>query len=192
MRSLQLCLHHLWDREDDSALIPWDPACRQDLEWWLVPGRLQVGISLAQVSPHLDFWSDALDVGWGAHLLDVTASGRWSPEESQLSISTRELLAVAYGLLRFQYLVANSTVAVFSDNSTALAYLHKQGVTRSLALNSISQRILRWAETIDLVLAPQFIQGKNNVIVDSLSHPNQVQGSEWTLKWEVFRQLNSK
>ena len=44
-------------------LIPWDPDCRQDLEWWIVPGRLQAGISLAQVYPHLDFWSDASDVG---------------------------------------------------------------------------------------------------------------------------------
>ena len=43
-----------------------------------------------------------------------------------------------------------------------------------------------------LVLVPQFIQGKNNVLADSLSRPNQVQGSEWTLKWEVFRELNNK
>ena len=194
IRSLQLRLHQLCDREDDSVLIPWDPACRQDLEWCLVPGRLQLGISLSQVNPHLDFWSDASDVGWGAHLLDETASGRWSPEESLLSINSRELLVVEYGLLHFKHLVSNSTVAVFSDNSesTALAYLRKQGGTRSTVLNSISQRILRWAETIDLVLAPQFIQGKNNVLADSLSRPNQVQGSEWTLKWEVFLQLNRK
>ena len=66
------------------------------------------------------------------------------------------------------------------------------GGTRSPVLNSIAQRILRWAESIDLVLKPQFIQGKNNVLADSLSRPNQVQGSEWTLKWEVFRELNNK
>ena len=192
MRSLQLRLHYLWDEEDDSTLILWDPACHQDLEWWIVPGRLQAGIYLAQVNPHLDFWSDASDVGWGAHLLDATASGLWSLEEALLSINARELLAVEYGLRHFHLLTSNSAVAVFSDNSTALAYLRKQGGTRSPVLNSISQRILRWAETIDFVLAPQFIQGKNNVLADSLSRPNQVQRSELTLKWEVFRQLNSK
>ena len=109
-----------------------------------------------------------------------------------MSINARDLLAVEYGLLHFQHLVSKFTVAVFSDDSTALAYLHEQGGTRLMVLNSISQRILHWAETIDLVLAPQFIQGKNNVLADSLSRPNQVQGSEWTLKWEVFLQLNSK
>ena len=97
-----------------------------------------------------------------------------------------------FGLHEFQHLVSNSTVAVFADNSTALAYLRKQGGTRSLLLNSIAQRILRWAESIDLILVPQFIQGKNNVLADSLSRPNQIQGSEWTLKWEVFQELNRK
>ena len=157
----------------------------------MVPDRLQSGISLAQVNPHLDFWSDASDVGWGAHLLDATASGLWSQGEALLSINARELLAVEYGLRHFQLLVSNSTVAVFADNSTALAYLRKQGGTRSPVLNSIAQRILRWAESIDLILVPQFIQGRNNVLADSLSRPNQVQRSEWTLKWEVFRELTS-
>ena len=41
-----------------------------------------------------DFWSDASDVGWGAHLAEEVISGRWSPEEASLSISSRELLVV--------------------------------------------------------------------------------------------------
>ena len=168
-RSLQLRLHRRWDQEDDSTLIPWDQDCRLDLEWWIVPGRLQAGISLAQVNPHLDFWSDASDVGWGAHLLDATASGLWSQEEALLPINARELLAVEYSLWHFHLLVTNSTVAVFVDNSTALSYLCKKGGTRSPVLNSIAQSILRWAVSIDLVLIPQFIQGKNNVLVDSVS-----------------------
>ena len=31
VRSLQLCLHRLWDREDMSARIPWSPDCLRDL-----------------------------------------------------------------------------------------------------------------------------------------------------------------
>ena len=94
MRSLQLWLHLLWDQMDDSTLIPWDQECRLDLEWWVTLDRLPSGISLAQVNPHLNFWSDASDMGWGAHLQDVTASGLWSPEEAFLSINARELLAI--------------------------------------------------------------------------------------------------
>ena len=63
-------------------MIQLNPECRLDLEWWIEVDRLQSGFSLAQVNPHLDFWSDSSDMGWGAHLQDVTASGRWSQEEA--------------------------------------------------------------------------------------------------------------
>ena len=46
--------------------------------------RLEAGISLAQVSPDLDFWSDASDMGWRAHLADEVASGLWPPEDALL------------------------------------------------------------------------------------------------------------
>ena len=77
VRSLQLSLHRLWDREDMSALIPWSPDCRRDLRWWLDLPHLSLGVSFVQVSPDLDFWSDASDSGWGAHLGSLTASGLW-------------------------------------------------------------------------------------------------------------------
>ena len=143
-------------------------------------------LSLSQVSPNLDFWSDASDVGRGAHLGDSVVSDLWSPQETGLSINVRKLLAVENGLHYFTSQLVDSTVAVFIDNSTAIAYLRNQGGTRSPLLNSVAQRILRWVESVLMVLAPQFIKGKNNVLADSLSRPNQVQGLEWTLKQEVF------
>ena len=94
LRSLQLCLHRLWDREDMSALLPWSPDCRRDLQWWLDLPRLSLGVSLVQVSLDLDFWSDASDVGWGAHLGSLTDSGLWDQEQAALSINAHELLAV--------------------------------------------------------------------------------------------------
>ena len=40
-----------------------------------------------------------------------------------------------------------------------------------------------------MVISPQFIMGKHNVLADAFSRPNQILGSEWTLKQEVFRDL---
>ena len=142
--------------------------------------------------PQLDLWSDASDVGWGAHLGEEVTSGLWSCEELALSINTRELLAVERARLFFAPHISNCTVAVFADNSTAVAYLPNQGGTRSQLLNSISQRILRWAESLPVVLALQFIMGRNNFIADSLTRPNQILGSEWTLKAEVFQDLRKR
>ena len=160
---------------------------QQDLSWWLDRDRLMLGVSLEQVSPQLELWSDASDVGWGAHLDEQVASGLWAPEDVKLSINARELLAIERALKCFAPLFAGSSVAVFADNSTAVSYLRNQGRTRSSFLNSIAQRILRWAEDLSVVISPQFIMGKHNVLADALSRPNQILGSEWTLKQEDLR-----
>ena len=58
---------------------------------------------------------------------------------------------------------------MFCDNSTAVSYLHKEGGTRSPFLNSLTQGILRWAESLSIRLVPQFIPGSRNLLADSLS-----------------------
>ena len=190
VRSLQLCLHQQWDREDLSALIPWSPLCRRDLQWWLDRPRLSLGVSLVQVSPDLDFWSDASDVGWGAHLGSLTASGLWDQEQAALSINARELLAVREGLHHFLPSLQGMAVSVFCDNSTAVSYLRKEGVARSPFLNALAQEILRLTESHSIRLLPQFIPGSLNVLADSLSRPHQLPHTEWSLHPEVFRSLS--
>ena len=127
VRLLQLCLHWSWDQMDQSIRIPWSQDCLRDLKWWLQLPRLEAGMSLQQVSPDLDFWSDTSDVGWGAHLGSLTASSLWDLEQSALLINARELLAVRKGLLHFQSSLVGRNVSVFCDNSTAVSYLRKEG-----------------------------------------------------------------
>ena len=189
VRSLQLCLHQAWDQVDQSVRIPWSPVCLRDLQWWLDQPRLSLGVSLARVSPDLDFLSDASDVGWGAHLGSLTVSGLWVPEHAALSINTRELLAIREGLLHFSSSLAGKNVAVFCDNSTAVSYLRKEGGTRSPFLNSLAQETLRWEESLSIRLMPQFIPGSLNVLADSQSRPHQLPHTEWSLHPEVFRSI---
>ena len=117
------------------------------------------------------------------------ASGMWAPGDVERSINARELLAIENALRWFAPLLAGSSAAVFADKSTAVSYRQNQGGTRSTFLNSIAQRILRWVEDLSVVISPQVIMGKHNVLADALSRPIQVLGSEWTLKQEVFRDL---
>ena len=98
MRSLQICLHQSWDRQDLDAPVSASAECLRDLQWWLHLPRLSLGVSLCQVSPDLHFWSD---VGWGAHLDRQIASGLWDSHQAALSINARELLAVKLGLHQF-------------------------------------------------------------------------------------------
>ena len=192
MRALQLALRRGWNFLDESILVPWDDPSRDDLLWWCAEGRLEEGVSLELTFPDRMFWSDASDQGWGATLVGQFASGLWSKEELPLSINARELLAVEKGLRAFQEVLRGQTVAVFADNMTALAYLRRQGGTFSPFLNELAQKILRWAESQHMVLLPQFVQGKRNVVADVLSRPHQVIGSEWTLHQEVFDDLRKR
>ena len=173
MRSLQFTLRRSWDQVDQTALVLWTPEIHTDFEWWLDHERLVLGVALDQVSPQLD----ASDVGLGAHLGEDVISSQWAPEELDFSINARELLALERALHCFTSQIRDSSVVIFADNSTAIAYLRNQGGTRSLLLNSIAQPILRWSETLPVHLTPQFIMGRHNVLADSLSRPNQVLGS---------------
>ena len=155
MRSLQLALRRQWDQVDQSQLVEWSPLIQDDLLWWLDHDRLVLGVSLEQVSPQLELWSDSSDVGWGAHLGDQVASGLWAPEDGERSINARELLAIERALKWFAPLLVGASVAVYADNSTAVSYLRNQGGTHSSLLNSIAQRILRWAEDQSVVISPQ-------------------------------------
>ena len=190
MRSLQICLHRSWDRQDLEAPVSASVECLRDLQWWLHLPRLSLGVSLCQVSPDLHFWSDASDVGWGAHLDRQIASGLWDSHQAALSINARELLAVKLGLHQFQSSLQGRTVAVFCDNTTAVAYLRKEGGTRSPHLNTLAQEILRWTESLSIRLAPQFLPGSNNVLADALSRPHQLPHSEWSLNLTVFQSLS--
>ena len=189
MRSLQLCLHRSWDRQDLESPVYASMECLRDLQWWLHLPRLSLGVSLCQVSPDLHFWSDASDVGWDAHLDRQITSGLWDAHQAALSINARELLAVKLGLHQFQSSLQGRTVAVFCDNTTAVAYLRKEGGTRSPLLNTLAQEILRWMESLSIRLAPQFLPGSNNVLADALSRPHQLPHSEWSLNLTVFQSL---
>ena len=118
------------------------------------PSSVSRSVSLCQVSPDLHFWSGTSDVGWGAHLDHQIASGLWDDHQATLSINARELLAVQLGLHQFQSSLQGRTVAVFCDNTTAVAYLRKESGTRSPLLNTLAQEILRWTESLSIRLAP--------------------------------------
>ena len=63
MGSLQLTLRRQWDQIDQSQLVEWPPVIQDDLSWWLDRDRFVLGVSLEQVSPQLELWPDASDVG---------------------------------------------------------------------------------------------------------------------------------
>ena len=173
----------------DGDLVSLDDGCLRDLWWWSDDSHLLVGFPLGEDHPDLFLFSDASDQGWGAALSDLHLSGLWSPLCSRFSINQRKLLAILYSIQGFLPHLRGRSVAVYSDNSTALAYLWKLGGTRSSSLNAVAQELLRLCESQSVRLLPRFIPGHLNVLADSLSRCSQVLGSEWTLCPQAVSEL---
>ena len=192
MRSLQFRLARLWDFQDESLPIPWDLSCLADLQWWSEESNLTLGVPLRIPLPDLFLYSDASDQGWGATLGGEFASGLWALEQRILSINLRELMAVGLALQVFLPAVQGKSVAIFSDNVTAISYLKKEGGTHSAILNQVAQNILRECELHSISLLPQFVAGSLNVHADALSRRNLVLGGEWTLCSQVFLELQHR
>ena len=167
MRALQIRLNVAGRLQLEDLRVEWDSDCHQDHLWWSDISHLTVGMPLGESLPDLCLFTDVSDTGWGASLGDVHLSSSWSPLSSRFSINHREL-AVLLALRGFLPSLRGRVVAVFSDNTTALAYLKKQGGTRSTTLNTVAQSVLRFCEDFHIQLLPQFIPGKMNVLADSL------------------------
>ena len=169
MRSLQLRLNVVGPQTSEDALISWDNFCHLNLRWWSVASHLDGGVSLGLPHPQLLLFMDASDSGWGATLGDNRLSGLWSRDVSTFSINHRDLLAVLLAVRGFLHLLRGQSVS-FTDNSTALSYLRKEGGTRSSTLNVVAQAILHLCEANAVHLLPQFVPGRLNVLADSVSH----------------------
>ena len=190
MRPIQWHLKRHWHvPESLEKIIPLPQSLHPHLRWWLDPGNVLKGQPLHPLRHALQLFTDASNEGWGAHLGDFTASGLWSKQESALHINLLELKAVLLALKRFEQLCWNQTILVWSDNTTVVSYINKEGGMKSGSLCALLWRLLMWCSQRQIVLRARHIPGHLNVIADKLSRHGQVIQTEWFLLQEVFDQI---
>ena len=189
MRSLQWHLKTHWSPELDppSLPVPLSREVREDLSWWMVRDHLLKEVQFGTPVPELHLYSDASQSGWGAHL-DRVVSRVWS-EQKLLHINLIEVKALFLALQSFHELFAGRRVTAMCDNSTAVAYVNKQGGTVSCSLCSLASQLLRWMVSLDVHLDARYLPGQSNVLADLLSRRDQVIGTEWSLYPQVARDL---
>ena len=130
-------------------------------------------------------YTDSSTQGWGAHMQELTASGIWSQDQSQLHINVLELQAIWLGLRTFSQRLENARVALMSYNTSAVAYLRNQGGTKSLAMSDLATDICLWSEKRGMTLVPRYLPGHLNVLADHLSRRGQILKTEWSLNQTV-------
>ncbi|MGL5407110.1 MAG: hypothetical protein ACRDAX_10115, partial [Propionibacteriaceae bacterium] len=190
LRPLQFFLSSNWSRKQDlEEVLFLTEEVKKHLKWWSDPKKLAEGLSLKLRNPDLVLFSDASSTGWGATLGGREVSGTWRGEQVSWHINLKELSAVYLALRFFQEEVSNKVVQINSDNTTALAYLRKQGGTHSPSLFAIAKNILIWAKSQNVTILTRFVSGVENVRADLLSRQGQLLPTEWTLHQEVCQAL---
>ena len=191
MRRYQYYLKRVWrrDYQPKDVLVPVPPKLKEGLVWWLDRERLERGLSLVPKQPDLFLFTDASRKSWGATLDQTHLSGRWNEKEYKEHINKLELRAIFYALKELEKVVTGKVIAVFADNTTALSYVRKQGGTKSWDLFHLVEEMFLWLEEHDITLLPRFVQGKTNVVADTLSREGQIIPTEWTLNAQVCEKL---
>ncbi len=177
-------------RDPMSKKIPHTPAVRQALLWWTLPENLGPGMPFSSRRSSYTLTTDASKAGWGAHMDDKQVSGLWSKSLAKNHINILELWAVHLALRHFLPRVRHHRVTVRCDNMSVVAYINKQGGTRSKSLCLQTLKLLTWCHRFDIELHAIHLPGEDNTLADALSRkgtkisgPSKVRGSsvEWHL-----------
>ena len=99
--------------------------------------HLYQDVSKRLITPDLLCFSDVLYEGWPSLCF------RPWPQGADASINLMELNAIRMGLMKCVQLLRGKVVGLFCYHTTAVAYLRKEGGTRSLVLNWEAQAIRR-------------------------------------------------
>ena len=170
MRPFQWYLKSHWKFPQSlDKRIPVTVNFLKHLKWWEDLQNLMAG---APIHPHVHntlVFTEASQKGWGAHLNKIVLSGLWSNKEAQLHINVLELKAVLLALKGFQEHLQGQTVLIFSDNSTVVSYLNKEGGTHSIEMCALIWRVLAFTNSRRIQIRARHVPGSLNVIADSLS-----------------------
>ena len=173
-----------------DTLISWNQKMIRHGEWWLNSKNVLQGEHLHPKEHEKLRFTDASNAGRGAHSGQNSTGGLWSLSEKHLHINLLEMKAVLLALQFFKTDCRNNQVLIASDNTSVVAYINKQGGTKSAELCALMWRILTWCHLNNVTLRARHVPGSLNVIVDGLSRRNQIQSTEWSLSPQIFKQIS--
>lgn len=183
MRPLQLCLLQQFHPSSDSQqkVVVVTPVVRPHIQWLTSRDNLAKGRLCVDHRQEELITTDASLAGWGATWRSSTISGTWSLEEKSLHINVLELEAVTRAISHWRTPFNGKLLTVLSDNSTVVAYVNRQGGTRSPTLCWRTLDLFSLAESNDISLRASHLAGKENIVADALSRGWNLDHKEWTL-----------
>ena len=160
---------------------------KENMKWWSNTANLEKEVPFIEPKHDITVMTDASLQGWGAHANDWFIQGEWTVLEKRRHINELELLAVIRTLEKVGDKLSNKTVLFMIDNTTAVAYINKQGGTRSSPLMNLTRNLYDRAVRLSATIQATHIKGDLNTVADILSRKRQILKTEWTLGVANFK-----
>ena len=162
---------------------------RSDLDWWTSHGSSLPPRTLSSFSADIVLTSDASGDGWGAWTPSSSVHGKWSISERELHINILELKSA---LLSFESLFRTTyscSILVKTDNTTAVAFINKQGGTKCKILCNLALSLWEFCVKRNISLSAMYIEGTQNTRADKLSRLKIVD-HDYSLSHKTFSSIS--
>ena len=173
-----------------SAKIKISCQCLQELRWWRENVYTnQLLRSLHEINTTANVFSDACGASFGGHWGNRSIQSRFSDRQLNLSINTKELLAIFYTLSSFASELTGHHVLMHSDNTVAVSCLRKRGSSDPMR-DTVTRKIFQLAQDHKFTIKSTWLSTKANWIADRLSrrilhNPR----TEWSLDFTHLQTL---
>ena len=131
------------------------------------------------------FSSDACNYGWSMVYKHYKAHSFFSEKEKDLSINTKETLAILYGFLSLKKYLRNSHILFQSDSTVAISYVKKFGGMNSELRSNIVCDLWNNIFSANSWASISHIAGKDNIDADIASRVLCVR-TQWTINSHVY------
>ena len=174
-------------RDNWNARIRIDHDSIPKLKWWRTYLSHMIVCRHLVEKPHtISMYCDVSSFGWGAVVNNTQVQGMFSEKFKKLSINSKELMAVYYGVLCHTKILQNPVVLFHSDNTTAVSTISKLGSMDKFH-NVLTRKLYKHCKQNDIILKICFIFGKSNIKADFSSRHFKHHNTEWSLDKDSFQ-----
>ncbi|XP_072751200.1 uncharacterized protein [Anoplolepis gracilipes] len=149
-----------------------------ELHWWCKAATFTSNLHKRKTTHFLT--TDAADIEWGAQLNRTLLSANWSVGQRKWHSNRKEMYAVFASIKHEAQSLRKAHILLQTDNRTfVVAYVQKEGGTKSLNLLNLTFQLLRLVDNLQIELSAAYLLRRYNGIADRLSRKKAL--PEWHL-----------
>ena len=173
---------HRWDSQIELSYT-----CMKEILWWRDHiDSVAMVKSLAPVIHNEEIGCDASKDQFGGWWKDKKVQSKFREKHAQLSINSKELLAIYFTLCTFACELKGSIVKIYSDSTTAIQCIKNFG-SRDPFRDRLTVKIYELIESHNIKIMCEWLSSQANFHADRLSRESLSNSrTMWTLPQEIF------